>query len=74
MRDEKLLAVDAVADRFDLPEATIKKWIKEGRIQIVRLGTHTRIPESEVNRIIAAGRVPARSETVAPKDLNERGG
>jgi excisionase family DNA binding protein len=74
MRDEKLLAVDAVADRFDLPETTIKKWIKQGRIQIVRLGTHIRIPESEVGRIIAAGRVPARSETVAPKDLNERGG
>ena len=57
--------------RIELPEATIRKWIKQGRIQIVRLGTHTRIPESEVDRLLSAGTRPACLETVAPKVLNE---
>ncbi len=38
---------------------------------MVRLGTHTRISESEVDRLLSAGTRPACLETVAPKDLNE---
>ena len=59
MRDE-LLTVWQTARELSVPVGAIRSWIKARRIGIVRLGPRTiRIPRSELQRIIAAGAIPA---------------
>ncbi len=72
---DTLLEIETAAHELGISVSLMRAWIVQQRIGVVRISpNHVRVPTSEVNRIIAAGRVPARSETVAPKDLNERGG
>ena len=72
---DTLLEIETAAHELGINVSLIRLWIKQGRIGVVRISpNHVRVPTSEVNRIIAAGRVPARpAGAPAPKDLNERG-
>lgn len=56
----KLLTVAAVAEMLGLKESTIRAWVAQRRIAIVRLGRAIRIPVEETNRLIAQGTIPAR--------------
>lgn len=61
MADE-LLTVAEVAARLKLGEETIRVWLREGRIQGIRLSTRRagwRIPDSEVERMIEEGKAAA---------------
>ena len=55
-----LLRVDEAAVALGLSPKTIRDWIGQRRIEIVRLGRAIRIQECEVARIIADGTVPAK--------------
>jgi len=58
---DTLLTVDETARRLGFRPVTIRKWIAERRLQVVRVGARSvRIPESELTRLVDAGRVPAR--------------
>ena len=57
---DRLLVIAEAADRLGLSPLTIYKWISARRIGCVRLGRAVRIPESEIARLIEAGRRPAR--------------
>jgi len=65
MKDEKLLTVPEVAKRYSVTRAAVYNWINEGKLKAVRVGTLTRIPESEAMSFIrpyeptskAAGRI-----------------
>jgi excisionase family DNA binding protein len=60
---EKLLRASEVAERLGLRTSTIRAWISQGRIAKVRVGRRAiRIPTSEVDRLIAWGTIPARTE------------
>jgi excisionase family DNA binding protein len=59
---EELLTVAEVAERLKLTEETIRVWLREGRLQGVRLSTRRagwRVPESEVERMIEQGKAKA---------------
>lgn len=56
----QLLTVAAVAEMLGLKESTIRAWVAQRRIAIVRLGRAIRIPLEETNRLIAQGTIPAR--------------
>jgi excisionase family DNA binding protein len=56
----KLLSVRQVAEVLGLQESTIRAWIAQRRIGIVRLGRAIRVPVEETNRLIAEGTIPAK--------------
>lgn len=55
-----MLTVREVAERLGLRESTVRAWIAQRRIGVVRLGRAVRIPPEEVARLIAENTVPPR--------------
>lgn len=62
MKDEKLLNVSEAAERLGLKPATIRKFIFERRIDVVRIGRRVSIPEDAIEKMIAEGYSPALSK------------
>lgn len=56
----KLLTAAQVAEALGLKESTIRAWIAQRRIGVVRLGRAIRINPEEAQRLIAEGTVPAK--------------
>lgn len=72
MRND-LLEIHEVARELGLTETTIRNWLRQHKIGFVRIAPHTvRIPASEVERLIARARVPARDAGRPVRNLNER--
>jgi len=55
-----MLNVKQAAERLGLRESTLRAWIAQRRIGVVRLGRAIRILPEEVQRLIAEGTIPAR--------------
>lgn len=55
-----MLTVRQAAERLGLRESTLRRWIVQRRIGVVRLGRAVRILPEEVTRLIAEGTIPAR--------------
>ncbi|HZU77949.1 MAG TPA: helix-turn-helix domain-containing protein [Dehalococcoidia bacterium] len=56
MTEDRLLKVNEVAERLRINPATVRAWLKSGRLRGVYMGSDKvgwRIPESEVRRITA---------------------
>jgi excisionase family DNA binding protein len=60
-----MLTVREAAERLGLRESTVRAWIAQRRIGVVRLGRAVRIPSEEIARLIAENTVPARKATHA---------
>ena len=64
-----LLTVRQAAARLGVGYSTLKQWIYQGRVRTqTTTGGHHRIPEAEVDRLLApttipSGRAPARART-----------
>lgn len=59
---ERLLSVEAAADRLGTRPRFIRRLIAERRIEFVHVGRHVRISESALVEFIEAGKVPPLSE------------
>jgi excisionase family DNA binding protein len=56
----RLLTIAEAAEELSLKPKTLRAWIAQKRVTVVRPGGWTvRIPESEIERIIAEGTVHA---------------
>jgi excisionase family DNA binding protein len=55
-----MLTVRQASERLGLRESTLRAWIGQRRIGIVRLGRAIRIPLEEIDRLIAQGTIPAK--------------
>jgi len=55
----KLLTVDQAAERLGTSVRFPRRLIAERRITFVRIGRHVRIPEAEIDAMIATGTVEA---------------
>src|SRR5438270_1976833 len=51
-REPKLLRLSVAAHELGLHPMTVRRWIKAGRIQVVQVGRETRVPRSEIERIV----------------------
>lgn len=58
---KRLLTVAESASELGLKPGTLRAWISQRRIGIVRLGRAVRIPLEEIERLIAEGTLPARA-------------
>src|SRR5258708_35185082 len=50
-REPKLLRVGVAAHELGLHPFTVRRWIKRGKIQAVRVGLEARIPRTEIERL-----------------------
>lgn len=48
----KMLRVHVAAHELGLHPFTVRRWIKQGKIQAVRVGLEARIPRSEIERLV----------------------
>ena len=58
MTAERLLTVEAAAERLSTSPRFIRRLIAERRIEFVKVGRHVRITESALAEFIEAGKVP----------------
>jgi putative resolvase len=56
--DRKYLRVGKAAEELGLHPITIRRWIKLGKIQAVRVGIEARVPRAEIERLL--GQVDSR--------------
>jgi predicted DNA-binding transcriptional regulator AlpA len=59
---EKLVRVPDTANRLAVAEVTVRRMIRDGQLDVVRLGPKgwaVRVTESSIERMIQAGMVPA---------------
>jgi excisionase family DNA binding protein len=62
MEHERLLTTRQVAERLQVLPITVQRWLRSGRLrgcQLVSKRAGWRIPESELERLLRAGRSPA---------------
>ncbi len=52
---QKLLTLNQVSERTGLSHWTLRAWIREKRIDYVRIGRSLRIPESVIENLIEGG-------------------
>jgi excisionase family DNA binding protein len=57
-KQDKLLTVEAAADRMGTSVRFVRRLIAERRIGFIKLGRLVRIAESDVDAFIEAGRMP----------------
>jgi len=55
-----LLTIDAVAERFGVDPRTVRRWIEQGDLTVVRIGSVVRITSDDLDRFIAKHRQTAR--------------
>ncbi len=56
--EPKLLRVSRAAHELGLHPFTVRKWMKAGKIQAIRVGNEARIPRSEIERLV--GKIDGR--------------
>jgi len=65
-----LLTARAAAARLGVSYPTLKQWIYRGAVRTSRTpGGHHRVPESEIDRLLAGERRRGRRRTPAPRPL-----
>lgn len=74
----RLLDVRSFADAVGLAPVTVRRWIAQGQIAIVRLGSRSvRIPATELGRLIEEGSATAsgrrRPTSVRPATVRSAG-
>lgn len=58
MNEDPLLKVSEVAERLRINPATVRAWLKSGRLRGVYMGSDKvgwRIPASEIQRVLTEG-------------------
>jgi excisionase family DNA binding protein len=51
--------VKEAAEELNVSPSTIRAWIAQRRLGVVRLGRAVRVPSEEIRRILEAGFIPA---------------
>jgi excisionase family DNA binding protein len=54
-----MLTIETVAARFDVNPRTVRRWIEQGDLTVVRVGSIVRITSDDLDRFIAKHRQTA---------------
>lgn len=58
-----LYLIKEIAEKFRMSEHAVRRAIKAGDIQAIKIGGGWRIPQSEVDRILSGGRSGSQKDT-----------
>jgi excisionase family DNA binding protein len=54
--------VSKLSKKTNVPEETIRGWLRTGRLAYVKIGRRVLIPAGEIKRVILEGLHPAKTE------------
>jgi len=57
---QKLTTVRQASEILGISSHTLRAWIAARKVEAVRLGRAVRVPMTEIERLIADGRIPRR--------------
>ncbi|MEN3039821.1 MAG: helix-turn-helix domain-containing protein, partial [Candidatus Kryptonium sp.] len=57
----KLYKISEVAKLFNVSKMTVKKWIKEGKLRVVRIGNVVRVEEKDLFDFIESQKINVKS-------------
>jgi excisionase family DNA binding protein len=52
---ETIYTIDEAAEQLNISSSTLRKWIKQGKIESFKLGRNTRIHEDMIQAVIGVG-------------------
>jgi excisionase family DNA binding protein len=61
----RLLSLSQVSEELGVATVTLRRWVSQRRIAVVRLGRAVRVDQGEIERLIERGTVPALPERSA---------
>ena len=50
---ERLLTIADVADRCQVSSRSVRRWIDEGRLKVIRLGRNVRVSERDLANLLS---------------------
>ena len=50
---ERLLTIADVADRCQVSSRSVRRWIDDGRLQVIRLGRNVRVCEGDLAKFLS---------------------
>jgi excisionase family DNA binding protein len=56
----RLLKLDEAAERLGLKLSTLRFWVWQRKIEVVRVGRAVRVKEDSIQRLIEEGTMPAK--------------
>jgi excisionase family DNA binding protein len=69
-----LLTPEQVADQLQVPVATLRRWVTEGKVPFHRIGRKTRFSQANVQAILELSQVqPERTVAAASPRRGRRG-
>jgi excisionase family DNA binding protein len=74
---EKMYVTDEMAESLRAKPPTVRKWVRRGILNPVRIGRRILFPESELQRVISEGRAnnrSRRSKSMTEKNQIEKSG
>ena len=63
--NDQYFTIEEIATRFKVTRQTVQNWIREGRLESVKLGRARRILGSSVDKLVADGRRAAVAEVAS---------
>ena len=61
---EQHYTIEEVAEKLKVTRQAIHNWIKEGRIESIKIGRARRIPAASIERLLEQSRQPVREQPV----------
>lgn len=55
MQEETLLTVAEVAEIMRVKDQTVRRWVRDGRIEVVKIGGTIRILSGQLSRFVPGG-------------------
>lgn len=63
---DNLLSVDKTAEVLSVSPWTVRAWITKGKLGSTKLGSRRLVPQSEIEKLIAKGKVSAIVDAQTP--------
>lgn len=70
--EERFLSTEEVAERLQVDEQTVRRWIKSGKLEAVKPGREWRIPPSAFEALLESYSSPKVQAPLSPEDAQRR--
>ena len=70
--DERYFTIEEIATRFKVTRQTVQNWLREGKLDSVKLGRSRRILGSSVDKMLVEGSTVRREGRNTPAHISSK--